>query len=107
MTSMISGWDIGGAHIKAAVVDEMNRDHADALIDYCKGLRGTTPARAEMVAIEAAGFFVRTHEPDDLLYFPFGEEIDAKRVRDEFVELLERARKQQGSARRFRRSTTR
>jgi len=84
----------GFAKAGAAVVDEMNRDHADALIDYCKGLRATTPTRVEMVAVEAAGFFVRTHEPDDLLYFPFGEEIDAKHVRDEFVELLERARKQ-------------
>jgi hypothetical protein len=55
-------------------------------------LRGFTPASAELIGVEAAGFFVRTQDPDDLIYFPFGEEIDADRARPKFIELLKEAR---------------
>ena len=82
----------GFAEAAAPIVEHMNSDHADALIDYCKGLRGFTPAAAEMVGVEAAGFFVRTRDPDDLVYFPFGTEIESEQARPAFIELLKEAR---------------
>ncbi len=82
----------GFAEAAPGIVGHMNRDHADALLDYCRGLRDVEPSAAEMTGIEAAGFFLRTREPDDLLYFPFGEEITADQARGALIALLKRAR---------------
>ena len=75
-----------------AIIDHMNKDHADALRDYCVGLRDFEPASAELVGVDAAGFFVRTTGPDRLVYFPFESEIAADEARHAFVALLKRAR---------------
>jgi len=75
------------------IIDHMNADHADAVMDYCRGLRGVEPAGAELVGVEAGGFFVRTREPDDLLYFAFEEEIAVDQARHAFVALLKKARR--------------
>jgi len=82
----------GFAEASRGIIEHMNEDHADALVDYCRGLRGFTPSAAELVAVEAAGFFVRTEDPDDLVYFPFGAEIEASGAREAFVTLLKHAR---------------
>jgi len=82
----------GFAEAAPAIIEHMNEDHADALVDYCRGLRGVTPASATLTAVEAGGFFVRAHAPDGLHFFPFDSEIEADQAREAFVGLLRRAR---------------
>lgn len=83
----------GYAESGCGMVDHMNEDHADAVMDYCKGLRDVQPASATMTGIDAGGFFVRTTEPDGLHYFPFEKEVAADDARMALIGMLKRARK--------------
>jgi heme iron utilization protein len=74
-------------------VAHMNADHAESMREMCTGLAGFTPARAEAVAIDRTGMLVRCKEPDRLVHFSFGREIDAAALRTAVVDIVKRARK--------------
>ncbi len=82
------GWREGGAF----VIDHMNTDHEDALRDIIAARVGERPGRAQITAVETAGFLVRTEAPDALRYVPFGRDVAAKEARDVFVALARAAR---------------
>lgn len=82
----------GMAEAAPGILEHMNADHADALVDYCRGLAGVDCARAELVEVDCTGFLVRTGDPDGTRWFSFGREVPAGEARHAFVELLERAR---------------
>ena len=98
------GWREGAAF----VIEHMNSDHEDALRDIvaaqgaAKGAaQGTKqggsaptgrPERAQITAVETAGFLVRTQSPDALHYVAFGRDVAAKEARDVFVKLAHEAR---------------
>lgn len=84
------GAGIGDA--AAGAIEHMNEDHRQNLIEMCAGLHGVQPSDAEMVALDRAGFSVRTKGPDGHLYFEFGREIDAESLRPAVIEVLQRAR---------------
>lgn len=85
---------LGGGLAEAApgAVAHMNADHAESMREMCKGLAGFTPARAEAVAIDRTGMLVRCREPDRLVHFSFGKEIDAAGLRGAVVDIVRRAR---------------
>jgi putative heme iron utilization protein len=82
----------GLAEAAPGAVAHMNADHADSMREMCKGLAGFTPTRAEAVAIDRTGMLVRCHEPDRLVHFSFGKEIDAAGLRGAVVDIVRRAR---------------
>ncbi len=87
--------DPAGAGLSEAApgaIAHMNRDHADSMVEMCRGLCGFHPARAEMIALDRAGMMVRSHAPDRLCYFSFGREIDAASLRPAVIGVLTRAR---------------
>ena len=76
----------------AGIVAHMNADHEDALCAIVAAATGASPARAQMTAIDRAGFLIRTEAPDELRYVGFGREIEAREARDVFVNLARAAR---------------
>ncbi|MGH9886633.1 MAG: HugZ family protein [bacterium] len=76
----------------AGILSHMNADHADALRAIVTAATGTCPARAQMSAIDRAGFLVRCEAPDELRYIAFGREIEAREAREVFVNLTRAAR---------------
>jgi putative heme iron utilization protein len=84
-----------GAGMDAAaprIIAHMNEDHEDALRDMVEVRGGARPARARIVAVDRAGFLVRTEAPDGLRHISFGREISAAEARDAFVALARAAR---------------
>ena len=87
--------DPGGAGLREAatgILSHMNTDHEDALRAIVAAATGASPARAQMTAIDRAGFLVRSESPDELRYIPFGREIEAREAREVFVKLTRAAR---------------
>ncbi|MCA9558866.1 MAG: DUF2470 domain-containing protein [Myxococcales bacterium] len=73
-------------------VEHMNADHADALIDICRGLGGVTPEGARLVSLDRTGLLMRTEGPDGLCHVSFEREADAGNLRTTVVDLVRRAR---------------
>src|SRR5262249_55948735 len=46
------------AALEAGIIEHMNQDHADALLKYCRVLKGISPDRAVMAGIDDEGFDV-------------------------------------------------
>lgn len=78
-------------------ITHMNADHRHNMVEMCAGLHGVEPDDAEMCALDAAGFLVRTREPDGLLYFSFGREVVGPELRHAVIDVLQRARKRMAS----------
>jgi len=74
------------------VIAHMNADHESALRDIVAARFGVRPERAQISAVEPAGFLVRARAPDGLHYVPFGRELDASEARDGFVRLARASR---------------
>jgi putative heme iron utilization protein len=85
---------VGGGLREAApgILAHMNADHEDALRAIVAAATGASPTRAQMCAIDRAGFLVRSEAPDELRYIPFGREIEAREAREVFVNLTRAAR---------------
>ena len=82
----------GLADAAAGAVAHMNADHEASMKEMCAGRYGFSPARAQMIEIDRTGFLVRTSQPDRLVHFSFGSEIDAKGVRTAVVDVIKRIR---------------
>ena len=82
------GWREGAAF----VIEHMNTDHEDALREIVSARAGGRPGKAQITAVETAGFLVRTQVPEGLHYVPFGRDVAAKEARDVFVKLTHDAR---------------
>lgn len=85
--------DPGGEGIAEAspgAIEHMNEDHRANLVEMCHGLHGFSPADAEMIGLDRAGFSVRT--PERRVHFEFGREITAAELRPAVIEVLRRAR---------------
>jgi putative heme iron utilization protein len=81
-----------------AAVAHMNADHAGALKEMCLAFAGVTPALATLEHIDAAGMFVRTTAPDQLLRFSFDDVVDGSGVRQAVIAVLQQARRALASA---------
>lgn len=82
----------GLGEVARGAIDHMNEDHVENMVEMCAGQYGFTPETAAMVALDRAGFLVRTTAPDRLVHFSFGHEIDAAGLRPAVIEVLRRAR---------------
>jgi len=73
------------------IIEHMNRDHADALILYARGLGGLPAEAAEMVAVDRLGFKLRVRAADGLhgcrIGFP-REVTGAEQCRAVLIEML-------------------
>jgi len=79
------------ADAEGDVIEHMNSEHAHNLIDYCRHLRGSAPAGAEMIGIDCDGFEVRADS--ELLRFEFASAVkDAGAARAELVKLAQASR---------------
>ncbi|MEW5892003.1 MAG: DUF2470 domain-containing protein [Pseudomonadota bacterium] len=79
------------AEAEAGILEHMNRDHADALLDYCRHFQGVTPQAVEMIGIDGDGFDLRAD--GRILRFDFSEPIvDAAGARQALVEMVQRCR---------------
>jgi heme oxygenase (biliverdin-IX-beta and delta-forming) len=74
-----------------AIIEHMNRDHADALILYARVLGGLSAEAAEMVAVDRLGFKLRVRTDDGLhgrrIGFP-AEVTTAEACRVVLIEML-------------------
>lgn len=82
----------GLAEVAPGAIEHMNADHGSNLMEMCQGIYGIKPEHAEMVKLDRAGFLVRTRGPERLLHFSFGKEIDAKSLRVDMIDVVNRAR---------------
>lgn len=74
----------------------MNRDHADALLLYCRSFAGVEASTARMIALDARGFEVVAETPDGLrpLRFDFPHSVATpEEVRRVMIELVAEARR--------------
>ncbi len=85
-----NGAGVGDA--AAHAIEHMNNDHAHSMIDMCEGHYGFRPATAVMTALDRTGFLVKTTEPERLVHFSYGKEIDADAIRVAVVDVVKRAR---------------
>ena len=85
------------ADAAARILGHMNADHADALLDYARALRGLTDVTAaNMTAVDAAGFDLEAETPTGprQLRFPFDPPVgDAKGAREALVAMARAARR--------------
>ena len=72
----------------------MNDDHVQNMHEMCEGMYGLRPGSVRMERVERDGFFLRTTEPDRLLFFPFRDEVGATSLRQAVVGVLQRAREE-------------
>jgi len=83
------------ADVAPAIVEHMNRDHADALITYARHYAGETADEATMVTVDRLGFKLRLRQADRLssvrIAFP-REVTTADQSREVLIEMLRRAR---------------
>src|SRR5262249_28365199 len=80
-----------------AIVEHMNRDHADALVTYARHYVGETPDEATMVTIDRLGFKLRLRQGERLSSVRIGfprEVTSAGQSREVLIEMLRRARAQ-------------
>ena len=79
----------------AGIVEHMNRDHADALIEYARHFAGESADEATMVAVDRLGFKLRLRSGDRLssarIAFP-REVTTAAQSRDVLIAMLKEAR---------------
>jgi len=79
----------------AGIVEHMNRDHADALIEYARHFAGESADEATMVAVDRLGFRLRLRSGDRLssvrIAFP-REVTTATQSRDVLIAMLKEAR---------------
>jgi len=54
------------AESAAGILAHMNRDHADALVLYCKAFAGVVAEEADMIAVDRLGFRVRARTADGM-----------------------------------------
>jgi putative heme iron utilization protein len=79
----------------AAILDHMNRDHADALRTYARAYAGAEADEARMVAVDRLGFKLRLRHGDRRWSVRLGfprEVRSAEECRAALVEMLHRAR---------------
>ena len=78
-----------------AILEHMNRDHADALVTYARLFAGETADEATMVTVDRLGFKLRLRQADRLssvrIAFP-REVTTADQSREVLIEMLRRAR---------------
>ena len=85
------GWAPG----EAAIVEHMNRDHADALDAIWRHRLGAPPAPAELIAVDSEGFHVRSGGA--IRWLAFAKACDTpEAVRVEMVRLVHEARREGG-----------
>jgi len=88
------------ADAAAGITAHMNRDHADALVAYARGLGGLEAEGAEMVAVDRLGFKLRVRTREGLrgCRIPFTREAaTAEQCRVVLIEMLEACRKRTAS----------
>jgi hypothetical protein len=83
------------ADVAAGIVEHMNRDHADALVDYARHFAGETADEASMVAVDRLGFKLRLRSGERLssvrIAFP-REVTTAAQSREVLIAMLKEAR---------------
>lgn len=83
------------ADAAAGIVEHMNRDHAEALIDYARHFAGEAADEATMVAIDRLGFKLRLRQAERLssvrIAFP-AEVRTAAQSRETLIAMLREAR---------------
>jgi putative heme iron utilization protein len=78
-----------------AIVEHMNRDHADALVAYAQHFAGEAAAEATMVTVDRLGFKLRLRQGERLssVRIPFPREVTTTaQAREVLIEMLRRAR---------------
>jgi heme iron utilization protein len=83
------------ADVAAGIIDHMNRDHADALIEYARHFAGEVADEATMVAVDRLGFKLRLQQGDRLssVRIAFSREvISAEQSRETLIAMLREAR---------------
>ena len=83
------------ADVAPGIIDHMNRDHADALVDYARHYAGETADEATMVTVDRLGFKLRLRHGDRLssvrIAFP-AEVATAGQSRETLIAMLREAR---------------
>ena len=83
------------ADAAAGIVEHMNRDHADALVEYARHFAGEPADEATMVAVDRLGFKLRLRRGQRLssarIAFP-REVTTAAQSRDVLIAMLQQAR---------------
>ena len=83
------------ADAAAEIVEHMNRDHADALVEYARHFAGETADEASMVAVDRLGFKLRLRSGERLssvrIAFP-REVTTAAQSREVLIAMLKEAR---------------
>jgi heme oxygenase (biliverdin-IX-beta and delta-forming) len=83
------------ADVAAGIIEHMNRDHADALIEYARHFAGEVADEATMVAVDRLGFKLRLQQGDRLssVRIAFSREvISAEQSRETLIAMLREAR---------------
>jgi putative heme iron utilization protein len=83
------------ADAAAGILEHMNRDHADALIEYARHFAGETADEATMVSVDRLGFKLRLRHAERLssvrIAFP-AEVVGAEQCRATLIAMLREAR---------------
>lgn len=83
------------ADAASGIIDHMNRDHADALIEYARHFAGESAEEATMVAVDRLGFKLRLRSGERLssvrIAFP-REVTTASQSREVLIVMLKQAR---------------
>jgi putative heme iron utilization protein len=84
------------ADAAAGIIQHMNRDHADALVDYARHFAGEPADEAAMVAVDRLGFKLRLRQNDRLwsvrIAFP-REVTTAAQSRETLIAMLQEIRR--------------
>lgn len=81
---------------EVAIVEHMNKDHADSLCDYCRYVHNIETEQAEMLGIDSDGFDVKVTHPgheSQIVRINFANPIhDAQSARAALVQLSKESR---------------
>ena len=83
------------ADVAAGIIEHMNRDHADALIEYARHFAGEAADEATMVAVDRLGFKLRLQQGERLssVRIAFPREVSsAEQSRETLIAMLREAR---------------
>ena len=83
------------ADVAAGILEHMNRDHADALVEYARHFAGERAEEATMVAVDRLGFKLRLRSGERLssVRIAFPREVSsAAQSRDVLIAMLKDAR---------------
>jgi heme oxygenase (biliverdin-IX-beta and delta-forming) len=83
------------ADVAAGIIEHMNRDHADALIEYARHFAGEAADEATMVAVDRLGFKLRLRQGERLssVRIAFPREVSsAEQSRETLIAMLREAR---------------